>query len=378
MSNKIIDTIIIGAGISGLSCARRLQKFDKDFIIISKDIGGKILTSKVGEVNYGAFFVCSDYKNLIDYVKLKSRIKLHDFCFHQNNESFVFYEPKLIFYSMKYLRLFKILFKFRKKLRILRKKSENISQKKVIEKDLFLNSLYMKNATNFVKELNIENLTNTYLSKALYSTTFSRINEMNAFSFLQFLLPLITPIYTFKFDKERMIKPFKDKIIIESVEDIQYKNNIYKIILNNRFFYCKNIVLATPITWSKNYANVKKFNKPIDTNMLHIKAKAQKNFPRKLYHLFSPFDKVQAIANINDGTYLAYYRNDFPNLTRYFKEYNIIHKHFWNPAGTINGHNLIECNRGDNMYLIGDYNLAGLEESFITGLFAANQIIKSN
>ena len=29
------------------------------------------------------------------------------------------------------------------------------------------------------------------------------------------------------------------------------------------------------------------------------------------------------------------------------------------------------------MYVIGDYNIAGLEESFITGLYAANQIIKS-
>jgi len=30
------------------------------------------------------------------------------------------------------------------------------------------------------------------------------------------------------------------------------------------------------------------------------------------------------------------------------------------------------------MFLIGDYNIAGLEESYITGLFAANQIIKNS
>ena len=90
MPNKIIDTIIIGAGISGLSCGRRLQQYNKDFIIISKDIGGRILTSEDEEVNYGAFFVCSDYKNLLKYVKIKSRIKLHDFCFHEKDKSYVF------------------------------------------------------------------------------------------------------------------------------------------------------------------------------------------------------------------------------------------------------------------------------------------------
>ncbi len=56
----------------------------------------------------------------------------------------------------------------------------------------------------------------------------------------------------------------------------------------------------------------------------------------------------------------------------------ILAHHFWNPAGTINGHNLIESNRRNNMFLIGDYNVAGLEESYISGIYAANQIIQSN
>ena len=69
MTSKVFDTIIIGAGISGLACARRLQQSDEDFLVISKDIGGRILISDDGLVNYGAFFVCSDYSNLLKYVK---------------------------------------------------------------------------------------------------------------------------------------------------------------------------------------------------------------------------------------------------------------------------------------------------------------------
>jgi hypothetical protein len=378
MTNKIFDTIIIGAGIAGLSCGKRLQEFNKDFLIISKDIGGRILTSDDGEVNYGAFFVCSDYYYFLKYIKLKTRIRLRDFCFHDKDKKFVLFEPKLIFYIMKYIRLFKIQFKFRKKLRQLREKSVTISQKKIIENDKFLNSLYMKNAKDFVNDLGIQKLTNTYLSKALYSTTFSRIHEMNAYSFLQFLLPLITPIYNFKFDKDKMIKSFKDKILIGCVTDIKFKNNKYEIKSNNKVYYCKNIVLATPITWSKNFVKIKKINKSISTNMLHIEGAIQEKFSKKLYHLFSPFENVQAIADLKNGTYLTYYKKELPNLKKIFKKHKIIYEHFWNPAGTINGNNLIECYRGNNMYLIGDYNIAGLEEAFITGLYAANQIINSN
>jgi UDP-galactopyranose mutase len=209
MTATISDIIIVGAGISGLACARCLQQCNKDFLIISKDIGGRILTSDDEKVNYGAFFVCSDYHNLLNFVKIKSRIKLNDFCFHDKNKTYVLFEPRLLPFLIQFIKIFKIQFKFRKALRKFRKTSETISQKNAIENDSFLKELYMKNATDFIKEKNIQIVTDTYLSKGLYSTTFSSINEMNAFSFLQFLLPLITPIYSFSFEKEKMIKPFK-------------------------------------------------------------------------------------------------------------------------------------------------------------------------
>ncbi len=217
----------------------------------------------------------------------------------------------------------------------------------------------------------------TYLSKALYSTTFSNINEMNAFSFLQYLLPLITPIYTFAFEKKRMINPFKEKIKYDFVSDLLYKNRIYKIKVKNNTFHANNIVLATQIKWSKKFASVKKTNKSISTNMLHIEGIPKRKISKKLYHLFTPPNNVQAIANLKDGTFLFYYKQNQPDLKIFFKNLHIIAHKYWNPAGTINGHNLIESNRGNNMYLIGDFNVCGLEEAFITGKYAAIQIINS-
>jgi hypothetical protein len=236
----------------------------------------------------------------------------------------------------------------------------------------------MKNAYNFVLEHKLSKGTNRYLSKALYSTTFSSIKEMNAFSFLQFLLPLITPIYTFNFEKEKMIKPFQDKIIIDTVNNIVHKNNIYIIKTKKDIVQSKHIILATEITWSSQYAKITNFNKPATTNMVHIKGNPQNKIRKKSYHLFSSSNNTQAIANLHDGTFLYYYKNKPPAFQSWFTEVFVIHRKLWNPAGTINGHILIESNRGNNMYLIGDYNIAGLEESFITGVYGANQIINFN
>jgi len=378
MQERLYDTIIIGAGISGLACARQLNKYNQNFLVISKDIGGRIITSEDGSVNYGAFFVCSDYDNFLKYVTLKYRIRLRDFCFHENKNTYVLFEPKFMRYLSQFIKTYKLLYIFRKKLRLMRKKSVTISQKKSIESDSFLYDLYMQKASDFIKEHNIESGTEVYLSKALYSTTFSQVSEMNAFSFLQFLIPLITPIYTFEFEKEKMIKSFQENITIGNVTDIKYKDDKYKIKTVDGFFYSKNIVLATEITWSKDFAGVKKVNIPVNTNMIHVKGIAKKEISWKNYQLFSPPGNVQAVADLKDGTYLFYYKNVMPDLKDYFENPYIIASKQWRPAGTINGHNLIESNRGNNMYLIGDYNIAGLEESYITGLFSANQIIHSN
>ena len=93
--------------------------------------------------------------------------------------------------------------------------------------------------------------------------------------------------------------------------------------------------------------------------------------------MFNYPSNIQAIANLQDGSYLVYYKDEQPALEGLFSSSHIIAHHFWNPVGRIDGHILTESKRGNNMYLIGDYNIVGLEEAFITGLFAANQIIHS-
>ncbi|MCK4416339.1 MAG: hypothetical protein KAU84_04225, partial [Thermoplasmatales archaeon] len=137
------------------------------------------------------------------------------------------------------------------------------------------------------------------------------------------------------------------------------------------------VVLATQIDWSKKFAGVKKTNKPVNTNMLHVRGIPKSIVARKEYQLFAPPSSVQVIADLKDGTYLFYYGQEHPPLEKFFKDPHIITHKYWNPAGTINGHILIESNRDNNMYLIGDFNVCGLEESYITGIYAANQIINS-
>jgi hypothetical protein len=235
----------------------------------------------------------------------------------------------------------------------------------------------MTNAADFVKEHRLTRGTKTYLSKALYSTTFSAVQDMNAFSFLQFLLPLITPIYTFIFKKDKITSPFKENILMDTVEDISYRKDQYKVKTQTDSYFTKNLVLATELSWSSRFAQIKEMNTPVRTRMLHVRGTPKGHITRRTYQLFGHPSTVQAIADLHDGTYLFYQIDNQPRLGHYFQKPEVIASHFWDPAGRINGHVLIESKRKNHLYLIGDYNIAGLEETFITGKYAAYEINRS-
>jgi hypothetical protein len=68
-------------------------------------------------------------------------------------------------------------------------------------------------------------------------------------------------------------------------------------------------------------------------------------------------------------------RDERPDFERFFREHRVVELHHWNPAFNLEGDALLECERGESLYLIGDGNVCGLEDSFITGLYAADRIL---
>lgn len=372
---KIINTVIIGAGISGLGCARTLYDNNKrDFLMISEDIGGRILMSKKGSVPYGAYFIGPDYDNTSKYIERERKIDLLSIRFHKGRKSYLTLTS--IRYPLQMLRLILAIYKFRRHYSVLKKECINISQKQAIKKDKYLYELYNKKAKDFLEENGLQDIADKYLGEIAYGLSFCRLDEIYAFEFLRWIQYIIMPIYEFKFLKNKIIKGFKQKIIIDSVVSVKKENKYYKIkTKKGREWTAKNIVIATPIHISQKLIKIKKIKKPATAYMFHIKGEIKDKWDDIETHMFNEDFRVFDIAHQADGTYLFYCNNPKPKLNKYFKKYKVIAKKFWNPAFNIRGNELIECKRDENLYLIGDYNIVGMEDSFITGIYAANQII---
>jgi len=92
-------------------------------------------------------------------------------------------------------------------------------------------------------------------------------------------------------------------------------------------------------------------------------------------NLFNEDSDTIFISKEIDNNYLFYSHVETPDFDKYFENYNIIDKKYWKPAFNLKGNILLDAKQDDNLYMIGEYNVCGVEDSFITGLWAANQII---
>src|SRR3989338_406442 len=378
MSIKTYKTIIIGGGISALGCAHKLiENKYANFKLISPEIGGRILESKNNQVEYGAYYVMSIYHNTASFINLGHRIKLSSLRFHKSTHSYKLFDKKLYSCIFQLIRLFLILRKFKKHYELFKHKCLFQSQINCLKSDAYLWKLYNSNAKSFIKEKSIEKIVYNYLAEALHGTTFLPIKCLNAFEFLHFSLPLIVPIYLFNFRKKEAINLVKDNWIKDQVISIKVDSGRYKVLTKNKaIFFCEKIVMATPPIISKHLLKFKEsLREPANAHMFHLSGDLKHNSNKDYTNLFNNKSRMLAIAKQKDGSYLLYTTHKKPNFDNYFSKYKIIKHKYWNPAFNIGGSNIINFNQGRNLFLIGDNNICGIEDSYIYGMYAANKIL---
>jgi len=78
--------IIVGGGLNGLGCAKRLKENGVEFKLITEDIGGRIKISSDGETNYGAYYITADCHNIMPYVEKVNIVHFAKAHFHKGKE----------------------------------------------------------------------------------------------------------------------------------------------------------------------------------------------------------------------------------------------------------------------------------------------------
>src|SRR3989338_4977395 len=372
MKNQTVETIIVGAGVAWLGCAHQLAKHKRDFLVITENIGGRIATSNDGRINYGAYFVLSNYKHVLPFVKKGE--KLHPFFveFHDKRHRY-YHLTKMCKYPAQAFRLLFMLLRFKSKYEQFKKQCERNSQKFVIESDPELKKLYFQSASEFIKEKKIAEIANKFLAEGIYMCTFLPLSKVSAFDFMSLCLGLILAAYEFIFLSDKATESFRGKIKSDSVTSIKDGEIQTK---NGQVYKARHIVIATPAPVAKELLGLKKLKAGSNSYVFHLSGDLKDRWRGGQFELFDNSSDVIFIRKQADGSYIFYAKTANPKLENYFVSPRVISRKYWEPAFNITGDELLDCEQGDNIYLAGDHNVIGLEDSYITVVLAANKILE--
>ncbi|MDH3260169.1 MAG: NAD(P)-binding protein [Acidimicrobiia bacterium] len=370
------ETVIIGGGIAGLACGRRLQDRQRPFLLITETIGGRIRSSADGTVNLGAYYVRSDYRHVNRFVDRGRRMRRRDALRGNHNGSFTRSDSPVLLHLPQAVRFLRLMSKFRRRYETFRQDCLQMSQAEAIRADRLLFDLYHEPAPRFIQRHRIEDIARSYLTPLAQGTGFTSLDRLTAFTMLVGALPMIVPMFEFTFRFDLLMADFEEPPLFDSVIEVTPAGSHYVITTRaNGTFTADNVVVATPIGVSATLLDLGPVKSPIHSHTFLVRGNLRPPWSRAAYSLFPEADPTLAIARQADGSTLFCSVHEHPDFGEYFDTWQVVEHQYWNPAFHLEGDALLECEQGPGLYLIGDHNVCSLEDAYITGVYAANRIL---
>ena len=370
------ETVIVGGGVAGLACARRLCDGQRSFLLVTEDVGGRVRRSADGTVNLGAYYVRGDYDHINQFVDRGRQIKRRHILRGDPNGSFTRRDVPLLLHPLQAVRLVRLLRMFRRHYATFRRDCVSKSQAEAIRADPFLYGLYRESAWEFIRRNRIEDVAQTYLAPAVQGTAFTSVDRLTAFTMLVGVLPLIVPMFEYAFRFDILTAGFEDTVLIDSVTAVTPTGDGYSIQTHNSgTVSADNVVVATPTDISARLLDLGSVKHPINAHMFLVRGTLRRPWTQTTFTLFPDGDPILAIAQQIGGSTLFCTASDNPDFAQYFTTWDVVEHQHWNPAFHLEGDALLECEQAPDLYLVGDHNVCNLEDAYITGLYAANRIL---
>ncbi len=374
-ADRSVETIIIGAGIAGEACARRLVKAQRPFLLISEDLGGRISRSQDDSVNLGAYCVRADYEHVNKLVTRGRRINALTTVHHSRDGSYRLRDPRLFSHLPQAVRFISQLRRFQRHYQTLKGRCLVDSQAGAIRSDPYLWRLYQQPASEFIDQYRLGSIARDYAGPGLYGTTFLPLSRLTAFTLLLGALPILVPIYEFAYRADTGAA-WTRSVLFDTVTEISQRGHPYMVNTSRSgSLSAHNVVVATPPDVAQRLLGLSSLKGPVGIHSFQITGRLRPPFARADINLFTDDSPICAIARQANGSILLCSHQEQPRLADYLTEWDIIEHRHWNPAFNLIGTTLLDCEHAPDLYLVGDHNICGLEDAYLTGLYAANQII---
>lgn len=370
------DTVIIGGGIAGLACARRLHDGGRSFLLITENIGGRIRRSTDGAANLGAYYVRGDYHHVNRFVDRGRQIKRRRILRGVGDGLFTQSDLPLLRYLPQTVRFVRFMREFRNHYEHFKQDCLRMSQAQAIRSNPLLWDLYREPAPRMIQRLRIEDLARLYLAPAVHGTAFTSVDRVTAFTLLVGVLPTVIPMFEYTFRFDLITAGLEKALLFDSVTEVTTTGGRYSIqTRTSGILAADHVVVATPIDVSARLLELGPVKRPISAHTFIVKGNLRHPLDRAPFTLFPEGDPTFGIARQSGGSILFCSDSDDPDFDKHFTSWEVVEHHHWNPAFQLEGDALLECEQGPGLFVIGDHNVCDLEDAYITGVYAANRIL---
>ncbi len=376
---KQVKNLIIGGGISGLAAGRTLADAGEPFTLLAKELGGRMLTSKSLTVDYGASYITSAYHHVGQYVDRGDPLRLRDLHFLVNGDVVSTYNAGTFLHSAKLLQVVTVLDDFCRRMNVFRQRCLIMSQIDALALDPVLTGYTSQPASEFVTEQGIEYFDEHYFEPVLHSTVFVPTCEVNTFYYLAVLVPLVLPTFTadYRHALHRLTKGWNEQVVHSPVERLlKLKNGLYRVVTSHGQYEAQNVILALPHAAAQKIYPIPAPGKTIGMYTLHVVGEREEPYRNKKVVFFQPkHHDITILWRQYTGSDIIFSMVPNPNLDKYYEWHYVVKRVHWPAALTLTQTDWVPQQLDANLYLASDYNICGLEDSFITGVYAARQIL---
>lgn len=374
MSSK---TVIIGGGMAGLSCAMRLLEVQQDFLLITENIGGRILYKQDIKVNFGAYFVMKNYVNARQLLTTGTWISPIDACFHLSaTEHYAVLSSHTIRLLPELFRFYLAMWEFSRHYESYKRLCLVMPQKAALKADAYIAEIFSMPASQFVRAKRFERAGAEYLSEFVYACTGTSMEQLTALDFLTASQGMVLPIYEIIFKPEMIAQKLGEHLIYDTIIRIESQQKKHTLIgKSGQAYQAEKVVIATPATITQQLLGIKEIRTASQIHVFHVNARLKAEFRQHSANFLPYSSEIMMTNKQHDGTYLIYSREKDVDLYQVCEQFHLLAAMHWEKAMYTQGIAYMEQQHEDGIYVAGDHNGLGLEPAAISGVFAANQMI---
>jgi glycine/D-amino acid oxidase-like deaminating enzyme len=371
------NTIIVGGGVAGMSCAMRLLDARQDFLLITEDLGGRVKYAQRAKVNFGAYFMMGNYANARQVLTTGAWINPLDACFHLSaREQHAVLSGHTIALMPELLRFYRAMWEFSRHYGPYKQRCLTMPQKAALEADSYMVEIFSMTAPQFIRVKKFERAAEEYLSKFAYACTGASMEQLTALDFLNVSQGMVSSLYKIIFDPDVLAQKFGQRLVYDNIVHIESRPGQHTLTgKSGQVYQAEKIVVATPAVVTQQLLGLKEIRAASQLHVFHVNACLKAAFRRHTLNLLPYSSEIMLTVKQFDGSYLIYSREKEPDLQQVCEQFRLLSSMHWEKAMYIQGAAYLEQQYAGGIYVAGDHNGLGLEPAAISGVYAANQIL---